>query len=650
MSEPLRTPPHDPNAAYGAADERGRPTIRPGSEDPLEELARILGEGAAHPVRPEQIVEVGRRANPGGRAMPQQVSELEAQLFEELRSSVAPEERVRGDFEREMPPIIPQHPVDDHDIASLRHITAPGGAEPTVEGFAQAATQPADAPDPRWADYYAYDDGIAAGSYDPAFDHGAAPAPVAAAPAVAPTGAQPIDFDHAFAAEIHRVVRGAEAPRPTFDDFDQVAIATAAREASPYVTSEPVIAPHSQRETWEAEHLPHEKSRSGFKIAAALVILVGGGIAAVAGWKTWGDKIIGPSGPVLVRADGKPFKVQPDPSKAPVADDEPTLKKDTSVAGSKIVSLQEEPVDQVSGRTPEGREVRVINPGAQRGQSNDVPHTVKTVVVRPDGSIVSDGTQVRPPNPAKAGGDAPVAPVAAPTPAPAAESKPTLPPVAVSAPIPTPAPAPAGEPSIAVLATKPTAVPPPAAAMPQPQVTTVATKPVVPTPPPVPTASVPKPPVPAAPPAPKPVATTTVTPPPAQPAAGAPLSLGPVAPKLAATTPAPAPQAAPAAKPAAAPVALAPPPPTAAPATGGGGDWAVQISASKSDAEARRSFSDAQKRYSALAGKSLDVQQANLGDKGTFYRARVPAGSRDQAAALCQQIQAQGGQCMVVKR
>ena len=96
------------------------------------------------------------------------------------------------------------------------------------------------------------------------------------------------------------------------------------------------------------------------------------------------------------------------------------------------------------------------------------------------------------------------------------------------------------------------------------------------------------------------------------------------------------------------PTAAAPTP--LAPAAAGGGDWMVQLSATKSEADARRSFADAQRRYSALSGRPLDVQRADLGARGTYYRARVPAGSREAAAALCSQIQSQGGQCMVTRR
>ncbi|NLH79474.1 MAG: SPOR domain-containing protein, partial [Phyllobacteriaceae bacterium] len=102
---------------------------------------------------------------------------------------------------------------------------------------------------------------------------------------------------------------------------------------------------------------------------------------------------------------------------------------------------------------------------------------------------------------------------------------------------------------------------------------------------------------------------------------------------------------------AAAPVAAAPAAPTAiAPAAGGSGDWVVQISSSKSEAEARNSLAAAQRRYSALAGKSGDVQRADLGAKGTYYRARVSGGSREAASSLCAQVKAQGGDCVVVRR
>lgn len=603
MSEPVR-PVHDPRLPPIEEGAVRRPA-RAQAEDPLAELARILGEGAAHPVRPEHVVEIGRRTLPSKPA-PQQISDLEAELFESLRASVAPEDRVRGGFEREVPPLIPQHPVDDHDIASLRAIAAPqDGEDPVVTPDAAPGQET------RFADYYAYDDGISAGSYDPAFAHAEAPS---------------IDLDAAFAAEIHRA-RGGEPPRPTFDEFDPQAIAAAAREASPWVAEDPAILPHSMREEYEAARLPRE-SGGGFRIAAVVVAVLLAGGGALAGWKYMGRP--GARGPVTIHADGEPLKILPDPTKATPSGDggEVSLKRDTKVDGSKIVSLQEDPVEHVSGRAPDGREVRVINPGAQRPTASDQPRSVKTVVVRPDGSIVSED------GPAQAGAPAtstppsvavvPVVPIVPGQPAaPATAAKPGAPGVAAVPPIPTlPTP-------VAVAPTQPVAATPEVAP----------TAPAVPVPlpaaRPAETAAPARPPVAAVPP--------KVQPAPAKPAAGngAPLALGPVAPRLAPATPAPT-------RPAPAPAAAAPTPIT--PTASAAGDWAVQLSASKSEADARGSFAAAQRRYSALAGRSVEVQRADLGAKGTYYRARVPAGSHEAATALCGQIKAQGGDCIVTRR
>ena len=627
MSDPMR-PVNDLDTASEEAALR-RP-MRDAAEDPLAELARILGESTAHPVRPENVVELGRRVLPSKPA-PQQITDLEAELFESLRSSVAPEERVRGDFPREMPPIIPQHAVDDHDIASLGAIAAPEDPMPTPVAREMS-------PDPRLADYYAYDDGISAGSYDPAFS-GAAP--------------EAVDLDAAFAAEIHRG-RVGEPPRPTFDDFDTDAIAAAAREASPYVADDAVILPHSDREEFEAQRLPREGGRGGFRIAAVVVgvLLAGGG--ALAGWKVLGGKTLG--GPVVIHADNEPMKVRPDPTRAPQpGDGEVSLKRDTKVDGSRIVSLQEDPVEHVSGRTADGREVRVINPGAQRTTNTDQPRAVKTVVVRPDGSIVSeDGAAAAPQGTPPAASPSAVPPgTAVPTPPPGSAAAPTrtvtTSPVTAVPPSATPS-----VPPVPTVPALPNAAAPEAPAMsasPAPVATPQAVAVPVPLPaPPRPVAAEPartaavdpvKPTAPAPIKAPTPVAPPkAVAQPKAPSTSGAPLALGPVAPRLATQTQEP-PTSAPA------PAAPAPAPVAAASASG---DWAVQISASKSESDARRSLSDAQRRFSALAGKSGDVQRADLGAKGVYYRARFVAGSREAAAALCAQVQAQGGQCLVAHR
>lgn len=623
MSEPMRQHPLDPRAPGSPAPTTAQRGPRPLDDDPLEELARILGETGGYPARPETTVEIGRRATPQ-RAMPQQLSALEAQLFEELRSSVAPEDRVRGEFAREVPAHIPQRPVNDHEIASLR-IDA-GAEAPRMMPRAQAAMVPppvdAGRQETPYADYYAYDDGVAAGSYDPAF---------AVSPPIAPQGA--IDAHGA-------VHHGDVHLRPTFEEFGAADIAMAAQETSPYAAAEPVIRPHSLAEERAASRLPKQKSNSVLTTVLATVgaLVVGGG--AYAGWKFYGGEI-GASGPVAIHADAKPLKVRG--KETDKADAQPTLQPDNPSGATKIYSAQEDPVEQVRGVSPEGKEVRVINPGAPRSNP-DQPHTVKTVIVRPDGSIVTDGgAPVRSATPPRAAEPVqPVSPVAPPV----AMSNPASPPTSIgdiaaqggtvpvrtaSTPATPPGPVVKTIPVVAVPATPPAApkaaapavVPPAAAPAP------VAKAPVSPTavPPalaPSATAKANVPP-PAAPVAPKPAPATA--------SGSTPMTLGPNTPRMA-SAPAPTPAA----------------PPPAAVASSASGDWMVQISASKSDAEARRSASDAQKRFSALSGRSIDVQTANLGDKGTFYRTRFAAGSKEQAAALCQQITAQGGQCMVVKR
>lgn len=92
--------------------------------------------------------------------------------------------------------------------------------------------------------------------------------------------------------------------------------------------------------------------------------------------------------------------------------------------------------------------------------------------------------------------------------------------------------------------------------------------------------------------------------------------------------------------------ALAPPAATAPKATGAG-YVAVLASVPASDnsrIDALKQFADMQQKYSGiLQNKTPDVQEANLGEKGTYHRLLVgPPGSRDSASSLCAQLKAQG--------
>jgi cell division protein FtsN len=153
-------------------------------------------------------------------------------------------------------------------------------------------------------------------------------------------------------------------------------------------------------------------------------------------------------------------------------------------------------------------------------------------------------------------------------------------------------------------------------------------------------------------PAPKPVPAAKVvatTPPPAM--------------KLAVTTPSPAPAAtAPSAVANGAPrtlpgVAAPTPKPVpvkvdAPPAAAAKGAYLLQIGAYKSQADADAAWKAYKGKHAALlSGYGSDVQKANLGDKGTWYRLRVAGFSdRDVASALCDRLKADGaGGCIVGK-
>jgi hypothetical protein len=86
-----------------------------------------------------------------------------------------------------------------------------------------------------------------------------------------------------------------------------------------------------------------------------------------------------------------------------------------------------------------------------------------------------------------------------------------------------------------------------------------------------------------------------------------------------------------------------------APVTSGGSSGYVAVLASvpassSSRIDALKRFADMQQKYgSALAGKTPDVAEANLGAKGNYHRLIVgPPGSREQASNVCTQLKSQG--------
>jgi hypothetical protein len=82
---------------------------------------------------------------------------------------------------------------------------------------------------------------------------------------------------------------------------------------------------------------------------------------------------------------------------------------------------------------------------------------------------------------------------------------------------------------------------------------------------------------------------------------------------------------------------------SAAPAVTGAGYVAV-LSSQKSRMDALKIFANMQEKYGeVLSSRTPDVQEANLGEKGLWYRLVVgPPGSREAAASLCTQLKAAG--------
>lgn len=356
-----------------------------------------------------------------------------------------------------------------------------------------------------------------------------------------------------------------------------------------------------------------------------VALLVGAGAF---GWSmmSGGGDTVSTDGPRIIRADKDPVKVVPEspggvtvPNQDKAVYDRVTGGPSTEPGQAALVNSSEEPIDVVQ-RTLDPELLPLEGRGDAAVKSEDrleasppagdvantaaplvSPRKVRTMVVKPDGSIVAREE----PTPEPAAAPAPARDVARLAPATPQEgaAKPTLP---------TPAAAePAASDSAASAPADQTA-----AADPQAANTTIAPVRVVTTSPIRPVANAP---VPEGRPAEQPVNVVgTVT------------QGGNVA-----ATPAPA-------APPPQPVDLA-----SAPVANPGGYY-VQIASQPTAEGAQASWRTLSNRYSdVLGGHSVDIQRADIAGKGVFHRVRVAAGSREQANALCSSYKAAGGSCFV---
>jgi hypothetical protein len=85
--------------------------------------------------------------------------------------------------------------------------------------------------------------------------------------------------------------------------------------------------------------------------------------------------------------------------------------------------------------------------------------------------------------------------------------------------------------------------------------------------------------------------------------------------------------------------------------TGAGSGYLVQLSSQRSEEQALAAFNGLKKRYPSLLGnRDANIQRADLGDRGIYYRVRVgPMTDQAGATQFCEQLRSSGGSCFVTR-
>lgn len=86
---------------------------------------------------------------------------------------------------------------------------------------------------------------------------------------------------------------------------------------------------------------------------------------------------------------------------------------------------------------------------------------------------------------------------------------------------------------------------------------------------------------------------------------------------------------------------------SAAPAAG---SYFIQVASQPSVEGAQKTYASlSQKHAGVIGGRGVDIKQAEIAGKGTFYRVRIPAGSKSDAVNLCSKYKSAGGSCFVTQ-
>ncbi len=76
----------------------------------------------------------------------------------------------------------------------------------------------------------------------------------------------------------------------------------------------------------------------------------------------------------------------------------------------------------------------------------------------------------------------------------------------------------------------------------------------------------------------------------------------------------------------------------------------LQIGSYKSQAEASESWRAFKARHAVVAGYRFDVNEANLGSRGVWYRLRIgPFAGRPSAVGVCEKLRTEGANCLVTR-
>jgi hypothetical protein len=75
----------------------------------------------------------------------------------------------------------------------------------------------------------------------------------------------------------------------------------------------------------------------------------------------------------------------------------------------------------------------------------------------------------------------------------------------------------------------------------------------------------------------------------------------------------------------------------------------VQLSSQRTEEAARQTAEQIASRFGSLfGGANLEVQRVDLGERGIFYRVRVPANSLQDANTICSNVKSNGGDCFTL--